>query len=369
MFDAHGWEVGDNVISHIQSQRAKDEYGSVENFVRAHENGREGNFILNPLAALTDDHPKVLLTSYFAFTPWDWPCLTFHDESRRDTIIAETKPGFLALIYGSSSRQTDADERSKVLGIYQCSHKADLTSSFLSPEGLKRQLTLADGSKKPRWNYAIEAIRAWRVSPETAPNVAEFAPTSYSPKKGKSIARYGVWLTPEEARTILSLDLIPEPTSRGREQVESIIAPAKEAMRPSRPGPVSKNSFMVGESEGPKHLYILKLEGNADHFLEDRCGGRSIIKVGFSKSPITRCRAFNSALPKCAFQWRLEYSTALEGLEPFPTSDHAISGENEMKNYLDKSAKSLGNEFFLADENVVERAWKKAKIAAEEYNK
>jgi hypothetical protein len=124
---------------------------------------------------------------------------------------------------------------------------------------------------------------------------------------------------------------------------------------------------MVREAEGPKHLYILRLHGDADRFLGYGSGGRSIIKVGFSMSPQTRRDAHNKALPACAFKWHIENSTFAEKRIPFPSSNHALAGEKVMKELLDREAKSLGGEFFLADQQAIGRAWKAAIQAAENW--
>lgn len=363
MFDRHGWTTDGRVISQIAPTRIVGTYGSIAAFERSHANGLEGNFLLNPLAGLHSSHPRVLVTSYFGFTPWDWPCLTFTDERRRDVVVEESYPGFLALIYGSTTRHTRSEERGRLLGIYQCSHRVGPTDAILSPVGLKRKRLLAqtEGS----WAYAIEAVRAWRIPCDSAPLIADFAPTTYHRGHGTAISRYGRWLTPEESRGILDLDLVPEPTLWGWEAVESKLAPATEALKPSRPGPVSQNAFMVREAESPKHLYILQLDGPVDHFLGKPCSGQIIIKVGFSKSPAMRRDAFNSALPSGAFTWSILTSTLSEGREPFPISHAAKAGEQKMIQRLVETAEPLGGEFFLAAPDAVRDAWGIGLSAAE----
>lgn len=355
MFDAHGWSTDGRVISQIAPTKVVGTYRSIEAFELAHAYGRDRNFILDPLAVLREPEPKVLLTSYFGFTPWDWPCLTFTDESRRDTILAETRPGFLALIYGSTSKETPESQRGKLMGIYQCSHRAGPTDQFLSPAGLQRKRAVE--RKTSSWANAIEAIRAWSIPPDVAPFVADFAPITYDPSAGTPISRYGRWLAPEEARKILELDLVPEPTFWGSEVVESALAPAREALKPSRPGPVSQSGYFVAEAEGPKHLYILQLVGNADDFLGRSIDGQLIIKVGFSRSPDSRCRAHNSALPRGAFTWKVLKSSLIEGREPFAPSHAAKYGEQQMIEVLVDRGDSLGGEFFLASEKVIEEVW------------
>ena len=91
--------------------------------------------------------------------------------------------------------------------------------------------------------------------------------------------------------------------------------PAKEILAPSRPGPVAQEPYTVKEAEGPKHLYVLQLEGDTDAFLGEPADGRIIVKAGFSGSPETRCDDHNRTLPQlCAFRWKVLHSGPLSGL-------------------------------------------------------
>lgn len=361
MFDSHGWSTDGRVISQIASTKVVETYGSVDAFVKAHKGGLAQNYILNPMAAIDADPPQVIMTSYYGFDPENWPCLTFTDRGRIRTLLAETRPGFLAVIYGSISNKVPADMRGRVLGIYQLTHDTGETMEFLSPAGRQRKLKVQKEEKS--WKYAFRALRAWRVAPDSAPLVSDFAPDAYSSARGTPIGRYGTWLF-DDAKNILDLDLIPEPVFATDVAIESVLEKGRDALKPSRPGPVSQSSYMVREAEGPKYIYILELDGNADHFLGGGSLGRKIIKVGFSKSPATRCLAHNRVLPWGAFRWRVIRSTLAEGLPAFPSSRHAMAGEQEMVRLLTASGKPLGGEFFLANQEAIEAAWAAGKAKA-----
>jgi hypothetical protein len=337
-------------------------YGSIEAFVQAHDHGREGNPVLNPLAALEGREPKVLLTAYWGFTPEDHPCLTFTDKGRLQTVFEESWPGFLALIYSSNTRDVAEEIRGRVVGLYQLSHQIGETEQFLSPAGLKRRREV---QKSPQaWRFAFRAIRAWSIAPDMAPLISDFADESYSPARGTAISRYGTWLTAREAQRILDLALVPRPLFGGDFTPEIVLDEGRYALRPSRPGPVSQSAFTVREAEGPKHLYMLELAGNADHFLGEPAGSKRIIKVGFSKSPAVRRDDHNRTLPEGKFKWQVLRSTLEEGMSPYPSSDHAKAGEQEMIRWLIQSGKSLGGEFFLADDSAIEAAWRRGKDVA-----
>lgn len=170
------------------------------------------------------------------------------------------------------------------------------------------------------------------------------------------------------AKNILKLDL--EETSIWGEDTPfgAPMGMAAEVLTPSRAGPVSQNPFMVREAEGPKHLYILSLTGRLEHFMAAPVGDKLVVKVGMSRSPLSRRDDHNRVFPnKCAFKWAIRASTFEERQEAFPTSAHAIAGENAMKGYLAQHATSLGGEFFLADEVAIAAAWQLGKKTASEF--
>lgn len=63
MFEAHGWVTDGRVISQIAPTKVVQTYGSVEAFVKAHEDGMAGNAMLDPKVAILSDPPEVWLTS------------------------------------------------------------------------------------------------------------------------------------------------------------------------------------------------------------------------------------------------------------------------------------------------------------------
>ena len=221
------------------------------------------------------------------------------------------------------------------------------------------------GQETKTWPHAIEAIYAWKVPPDARLPVKHFANVTYPQFINRNISRIGKLLVPEDALKILELNLYKVSVC-GQPTIEfSSFGAAANVLTPSRPGPVSQSPYMVREAEGPKHLYILKLEGKTHEFLGKCTYGNIIVKVGFSASPERRCSDFNRTLPKGAFRWIIYKSTFEEGHAPFPSSGHALAGEQAMKNFLEKSEKSLGGEFFLAGSEKIEEAWCQAIAAAE----
>lgn len=355
MFAAHGWEVGDRIISQIQAKRAVEEYGSVEAFVRAHEDGRDLNPVLDPVAAIRSDPPQVFLKSFHGFTPETWGFLGYSDEFKRDRFIEMSKPGALVVICGTSKAPIPG-ERLRVLGMQQQSHIHGTKWDYLAPE--RHAEERADDYRADRWYYALKATRAWRIPQEQRLFVRDIFPVTHKGgDNGTAIGSYGMRLAPNEARALLDLTLVEAPVFGGAHIDALLPGPAAELLKPSRPGPVSQSSYTVSEAEGEKHLYVLRMVGDMKALLGSDPGASRVFKVGFSVSPETRCKAHNKALPACAFEWVIEHSTFNQGCAPFPSSKHALAGEQAMKDLLEKSGKSLGGEFFLASETSINDAW------------
>lgn len=363
MFEAHGWpERSTKIIPAVQS-RVVEAYGTVRAFEEAHRPTE----LMFPMEAIKSDPPNVWLTSFYGFRPEEWGFLGFADETRRQAFVLGSKPGVLVVIYGAG--EAAKGELHKVIGIQQCSHELGHAQQFMYPPAWEAKVK--DPKNASRWNYAVKATRAWRVTQETQMDVRNFAPEATRTGAWQHIGSRGVLLTKAEAANILRLDLQEVDVYGENTITESMAGSAKEILAPSRAGPVSQNSFVTRESEGPKHLYILQLRGDTDAFLGKPAKGQVIVKAGFSKSPQTRCADHNKAIPKCAFHWEVVHSGHKSGFDPYPTSDHAKHGEREMQKTLCEmpDGRSLGGEFFLADTKLIQVAWEKGNYAAKVFKK
>jgi hypothetical protein len=237
----------------------------------------------------------------------------------------------------------------------------------MSPQEWQRKQI--DPKRRARWNFAVRAVRAWRVTPESWIDVRDFAPTATETGAWQHIGAQGEPLTRREALRILRLTLQEQQVYGGAPIISSLSGPANQVLAPSRAGPVSQAPYTVREAEGPKHLYILKLKGDTDAFLGVPTNGHIIVKAGFSGNPERRRDEHNRALPRCAFHWEALHSGSLSGYEPYPTSDHAKAGERAMQAILQQQpdGRSLGGEFFLAQPNLIEQAWQAGNSAAKNH--
>lgn len=358
MFDAHGWSTDGRVISQIAPTSVARTYGSVAAFEAAHSSGLDGNPVLNPVAAIKRNPPDVWLTSYYGFTPETWGLVTFTFESDRTSFIKNSVPGTLIVIYGT--KDLPPDQAGRILGVQQVSHLTGPSQDFIEPSRWKIKQSEYPGS----WNYGVQCLRAWKLPEEFSILVDEFAPETYSYADARTIGRRGKKLTAKEARKLLKLPFVEIPVYGGR-AVELMEAQKGEhVFTPSKAGPVSQTPYLVREAEGPKHLYMLSLRGDLKQFVGEKPAGRRIIKVGFSASPDTRRLAFDAALPGDRVGWDLHRSTFRDGSAPFPSSKHALAGEQAMKDVLSSKGRSLGREFFMADDTAIEEAWQSAIDAA-----
>ena len=255
---------------------------------------------MTPHDAINTSPPNVWLTSTYGFGPEQWGLLGFSKDYDRQAFIDKTESGVLVVIFGG--QKCGVDERKKILGIMQCSHEVGPTENYMPSYIWQRKQQNPD--EKNRWNYAVEVTRAWRIAPEHRYAVGEFANESYDPAKGRYIGRRGIPLSANEANKILDLDLVEANVFGQREIIGAAVASARQIFTPSKAVPVSQLPFFVCEAEGPKHLYILKLKGDVSNFLGQIAERKTqIVKVGFSKSPESRCRTLNAAFPSGAYCW------------------------------------------------------------------
>lgn len=195
-------------------------------------------------------------------------------------------------------------------------------------------------------------------------------PLAYGSAQAEFIGSSGVVVSAEEAEALLQLDVYEVPIYGRAKQVDGTIQTLASALSPSRAVPPASAPYWVGETDGPKHLYILELSGDIAAYLgrpKADLEGKSIIKVGFSKSPLARRDQIQSAYPVGQFHWKVRLPKTISDPAPFPNASVAIVGEDAMKKRLvDSDAEVLGGEFFLADEWLVQKTWSAGQYAAEQ---
>ncbi|RDJ18361.1 hypothetical protein B5K05_01330 [Rhizobium phaseoli] len=317
---------------------------------------------------------EVWLTSFWGFDPAGWGCIGFADESKRSRYLRLSQPGALVAIYVTKAKGPE-NMRGKVVGILEISHDAGPAQAFISGDHWAEKER--DPNSRGKWIHAVRATRAWRVVPEDWKPVEELFPTAYKSAHPEFIGANGVKATADEAASLLELDVYEVPVYGRTEPIDPTIQTLETALSPSRAVRASSKPYWVGETDGPKHLYILRLTGDIATYLGRAKGeleDKAIIKVGFSKSPFARRDQIQSAYPKGTYVWEVWRPSPQPEHAPYANADIAIAGEDAMKKRLiDEKAEVLGGEFFLADDWLVHSTWSAGKAAAskaqEEYDK
>ena len=302
------------------------------------------------------EYGNVWLTSFWGWSPENWGGVGFRDEGRRDTIIQQTKPGWIMVVYVTEKAGEDTPKAlwGKVVGFYECSHEVATMGDLAAPFIYRRH--------EGRWAYAIKADRAFTILPEFRPSIRDFDPSLHTVGNPQAVSRHGKLLSDDVCERLKQLP-VQEVSVYGGD-----ISPTTgNIFEPSSKGYVfggnarGSGYFVPPESDGEKELYILSLEGRSDHFLgrdNSELKDSKIVKVGLSLSPETRQDAFNKALPDGAFRWEILRSTLLDGESRYSSFKVAERGEMEMKKYLAVHGEWLGGEFYLAKSHSIDEAWR-----------
>jgi hypothetical protein len=364
MFEVHGWPERSKEILPAVQKRVVETYGGVRAFEGAH--ARQADLMF-PMEAIYSEPPNVWLTSFYGFRPETWGFVGFTEEGRRTSFLKRSKPGVLVAIYAAG--KAPKDMLGSVVGVLQCTHEIGPAEQYCAPAIWAQKQK--DPAQKERWNFGVRAMRAWRITPESRMDVRDFAPNATASGAWEHIGAQGEPLTRKEALNILKLDLQEVGVYGQAEIVWAESRPALQILAPSKAGPVSTRPHVVREAEGPKHLYILRLKGDANAFLGQKTNGRSIIKVGMSGSPTQRCDDHNRALPQGVYRWEILNSGVDSGFDAYPTSGHALAGERAIQKHLCDISKSqpLGGEFFLASPEAIHNAWLAGNKIAREFKK
>jgi len=300
------------------------------------------------------DPRRVWLKAFWGFNPEDDGYIGFTREGHRDRLIQEYRDGDLILIYGADQAETARDDRRQLLGFLEVDPVPVTDKERASTEGYRRKV---ENGWQDRWTYALPVRRAWRVNRRV--EVGHLCGLTYRPNMARVIASRGELLTPEEVEAVLSLPVTPaqvfgEPPL-GPEELKGEAA-IRDLFRPSVGFSPTYGSRSFTIEDGENHLYVLKLLGDVAAFLgkpKYEVIKKCVIKVGHAKEPQERCDTHNAHLPPASqFKWQLAYKS-----KPFANGAAAKDAEDKLKFDFEKRFKSLGREFFLADENFVQTAF------------
>lgn len=308
---------------------------------------------------------SVWLTSFWGFDPDKWGGVGFTQAKDREAYLKHAPPGSLLAVYVTKHRGPE-QMRGRIVGLLEINGKTFPMQSLTSPS--EWATSQREAGTKNKWSFGVQASRAWKIAPEEWPDVDTLLPETYASANAQLIGSKGIAVVQSEITRLLALTAMEVPVYRQTAPILDKMGLVGDlVLKTSRAIHPGKGPRLIGEADGPKYIYILKLCGNVAHYLgrdPREVEGLSIIKVGFSKSPGLRAGQLQSAYPAGAFKWEVIQPVPLPDQPMFPDAAAAIVGEDAMKARLKhEGADILGGEFFLADDGMIVRAWNAGRFA------
>ncbi|MBO9502910.1 hypothetical protein [Brevundimonas sp. A19_0] len=296
---------------------------------------------------------RVWLKAFWGFNPGEDGYLGFTRESDRGRLIDEWRPGDLILIYGAASPNTKDQDRRQALGFLEIDPVPTTDADRSSAAGMARK---RDMGWLDRWKHAVPVRRAWKVTRRI--EVKHLAPDTYTHSRARNIASRGELLADHEAEAALCLPVVPvnvfgEPPLTDVESAETTMT---AAFSPSRGFTPSHGERRSNYEDGDAFLYMLTYQGCVATLLgrdKGAVGQRIVAKIGYSNDPARRIEEVNSGFPPAAkCRWKAGFQS-----KAFPSAEAAKAAEDGLKGDLKSRAESLGGEFFLGDETVLNSAF------------
>jgi len=352
MFEAHGWNVPGDKLMTSAPALIVERYGSIHAFEHAHQGGRRVNDHLPN--DIWGHGFSVLFTSYWGWLPDEWGTVGWSGArglSRRSNLLAQLTDPFITVCYVTSNKSfIDPYLKGKIAGFYLVSHQTGDRDEFTHPSHHGRDID--------KWRHSLKALCAFSYLPEHRLSATDLDPDILA--RARSVSAMGEILTdPQQIELLRNTPWI---------EVDVYTSPSSSEAQPNdtaspngmvQAGPASNEGYVVaaGTQWMPRELYILRLSGDIGAYLGKPADGRAIIKVGLSASPEMRRQSIQKAMPRGAFQWKVDRTTISSGRTRYPSHAVAVQGENAMKSHLAAHAEWLGGEFYLASEEEIETAW------------
>ncbi|PTW61377.1 hypothetical protein C8N35_10286 [Breoghania corrubedonensis] len=180
-------------------------------------------------AALPDDPfdrdpPDVWLTSAWGFDPHEWGFIGFSSEADRARFLEDFNPGGIVAVYVTSTSPHSPQLRGRLVGFLELTGQPGTARDFMPDDAFARKE--ADPGMAGRWNFGVQAARAWKIEDEHRPMIDEFVPrTAGDPSSRIAIARYCKRFDASEARGLLDLPVVEVPCFGGRRTFDTTPEP------------------------------------------------------------------------------------------------------------------------------------------------
>jgi hypothetical protein len=295
-------------------------------------------------------HPRFWLTAFWGFEPEHEGYYGFTLEGGRKRFLENYQPGDLILIYGADVKNTAQKDRKQVLGILEVEPTPIKDTDKISEFGLVEKRRLG---KQDSWRYAVPVKRAWQIDQRIG--VKDLLPKTYDGTNGQSLASYGQIITQHEAERVSKLrvtevSVFGEPPVTPQLNRKTDFETAYKVSRGIQPTFGKRES---NYADGEAFVYLMELRGDLAAFLGRKpfeLLGKTLIKVGYSNDTERRRSELNFGFPPAAHcSWHLRVRS-----QPYLSSVDAEKDEDQLKAQFELSASSLGGEFFLCDERLVD---------------
>ena len=289
--------------------------------------------------------PQVWIRTFWGFSPADDGFIGFTHPGTRRKFLELSRPGDLVLIYGGNSPETASHERSQALGFLEISSVSGAAKDFQSTLGQHRK---AERGWSDRWNHAVRATRAWRIS--TPVNVNHLFPESLDPKDGRLRGTRGTLLAPRDSERAMGLP-VQQVAVFGLPWIGAEDAPdltlAKKLLSRSGPAPAF-GEFATTRDDKGSYLYLMVFFGPITELVPpaEFLKGRILIKAGRTNDLERRLEELNAGFPSMA---RIGW-TMLEKSEYAGESASVHDAEQALHHDLARRGTALGNEFYLIDQ-------------------
>nr|WP_272212713.1 hypothetical protein [Marinicella sp. W31]MDC2878623.1 hypothetical protein [Marinicella sp. W31] len=263
----------------------------------------------------------IWLTSFWGWSPADWGCLSFSQEWMRGKFIERTEPGVIVAIYVADSNRSPAHLRKRLVGFYEVTHESGHLFDFIGAP--RRAEHESDPERRHKFHFSLKASRAWKVDLDPPPFVDDVLSGFVTQATGTLIGARGLpVIDPDHVANLLRLPIVEVPLFGNSTAGRNDRFELNQITKVSRAVHPPKEPYFIAEPNGPKHLYVMRLSCDPEEWLTSDWtapAGAQIIKVGFSKSPVSRCRQIQAAYPAGRFRWEIVYPEPIPKPHPIPT--------------------------------------------------
>jgi len=177
---------------------------------------------------------QVWLTSFWGWSPESWGCVGWTKEGDRENFLHKSNPGDLIVIY--VTKNCGNEFSGKIAGVYEISHMQGDRDDLIDFNSHKEWL-LKDEKLKDKWQYALQATRAWDFTNKPLIDGSDGLPETYRKHSPLvEIAVAGVKVESEEAYKLLQLQAkevpVYQPSQLLQENQKQTPEPEKQDPRP-----------------------------------------------------------------------------------------------------------------------------------------